>query len=236
LEIAVGIKQILDFFERLFMIWIGTAWGKGALALILGGVLSITSIFQYLIPPVFKVFTGVTVAIPETPAWVSLTLIILGIVLLVLSRLIPDRNTQIPRPNPHDVRLLADYRALITPRVTAFLNEHSFRLPFRVERTNALETLAHEWRGAHYEFLNAEMQQALEQTIAAARALCNLLDAHIFLDYNNPEIGSPLTDEDKRVGIQPGTRDAIAKMNAHAKAFVAAANNFERLARKTIPA
>lgn len=46
---AVSLKQFFEFAERLFKIWIGTAWGKGALALIVGGVLSINSIPQYIV-------------------------------------------------------------------------------------------------------------------------------------------------------------------------------------------
>jgi hypothetical protein len=101
LEIAVGLKQFFELAERLFRIWVGTAWGKGALALIVGGVLSITSIVQYIIPPVAKVF-GVTITIPETPIWLSLTLISLGILLLVLSRLLPDWSEQVPPAEPQN--------------------------------------------------------------------------------------------------------------------------------------
>jgi hypothetical protein len=238
LEIAVDLKQLFEFVERIFRIWIGTAWGKGALLLIAGGVLSITSIVQYIIPPAGKVF-GITITIPETPVWVSLTLIFLGILLLVLSRLLPDWSEQTPPakpPNPHDVRLLADYRELITPQLIGFLTEHTFRLPYRVETLNPLEVLAYEWRGAHYEFLDVELQSSLANVIGAARGLCGVVANRIFLDRNNPAIGSPLTDADLREGIQQGTRDAIQQMNTLAKGVVTTANNFERLARQKIPA
>jgi hypothetical protein len=237
LEIAVGLKQLFELAERLFRIWVGTAWGKGALALIVGGVLSITSIVQYIIPPVAKVF-GVTITIPETPIWLSLTLISLGILLLVLSRLLPDRSEQVPPaepPNPHDVRLLADYRDLMTPQLIAFLTEHTFRLPYRVDTLNPLEILAYEWRGAHHEFLDADLQQSLTNVIGAARGLCGMVANRIFLNRDNPAIGSPLTDVDLRSGIQQGTRDAIQQMNTLAKGVVTTANNFERLARQKIP-
>ncbi|WP_271557660.1 hypothetical protein [Bradyrhizobium sp. CCBAU 45394] len=233
----MSLTQILEFAERLFKVWIGTAWGKGALALIVGGVLSINSILQYLVPPLAKVI-GITVTIPETPIGVSFTLICLGILLLILSRLLPDWSEQsqaVQPPNPHDVRLLANYRELITPQLIQFLTEHTFRLPYRVDTLNPLEVLAYEWRGAHHEFLDLELKQSLSNVIGAARGLCGVVANRIFLDRNNPAIGSPLTDVDLRLGIQPGTREAIEQMNTLAKGVVTTANNFERLARQKIP-
>ncbi|MEH2531729.1 hypothetical protein V1277_001892 [Bradyrhizobium sp. AZCC 1588] len=229
-------RSFFDFCEKLFRVWIGTAWGKGALILIAGGVLSITSITQYVVPPFAKLF-GVSITIPDTPAWLSLVLIVLGISLLILQRVIPERPAiqEPPRGNPHDVKLLADYRALMTPELIAFLTDHSFRLPYRVSILNPLELIAYEWRGAHYEFLDSELQDSLSNVIGASRGLCNVITNRIFPDYNNPEIGTPLTDLDLREGIQPETRAAIEQMNTLAKGVVTTANNFETLARLKLP-
>jgi hypothetical protein len=230
-------KGHFEFAERLFRIWVGTAWGKGALLLIAGGVLSVTSIVQYILPPVAKVF-GLAIAIPETPVWLSLTLIALGILLLILSRVVPDNSEQMPpaqQPNPHDTTLLANYRALMTPGLIQFLTDHTFRLPYRLDILEPLEVVAYDWRGAHYEFLDAEMQQSLTNVIGAARGLCGVLVNRIFKDRNNPAIGSPLTGMDLRHGLQPETLEGIKQMNTLAKGVVTTANNFERLARQKMP-
>lgn len=234
---AMDLKPYFDFVERLFKIWVGTAWGKGALALIVGGVVSINGIWQYLIPPVAKVL-GIGITIPETPIWLSLSLVGLGILLLILQRLVPDwseGSLATKKPNPHDVKLLAEYRALITPQLIGFLTNHSFRIPYRRDTLDPLEELAYDWRGAHYEFLDLELQQSLAVFIGAARGLCGEIERQIFPEHNNPGVGSPLTDEDRRIGIQQSTRDAIARMNTLAKGVVTTANNFERLARQKIP-
>lgn len=227
-------KGLFELAERLFRIWIGTAWGKGPLLLIAGGVLSITSIVQYIVPPIAKAF-GLTIVIPETPVWLSLTLIALGIVLLILSRMMPDYSEQLPLaepPNPHDTTLLANYRTLITPGLIQFLTDHTFRLPYRLDTLEPLEVIAYDWRGAHYEFVDPEMQQSLTNVIGAARGLCGVLTNRIFKDRNNPDIGSPLTDVDLRLGIQPETLEGIKQMNTLAKGVVTTANNFERFARQ----
>lgn len=234
----MGLTSILEFFARVLKIWVGTAWGRASLILIGGGVLSITSIVQYLVPPIAKAISAITITIPDTPPWLSLILIVLGILVLVLSRLVPDRSqVALPdaQPNPHDVQLLSEYRALITSDLIRFLTEHSFRLPFRVALLEPLEMIAYEWRGAHRVFLDIEMQQALSDVTGAARGLCGVTTNHIFLDDRNQGIGSPLTHEDRQIGIQQATLDAIEKMNNLAKAVVTTANNFERLARQKMP-
>lgn len=232
----MAMPRIFEFVERIFRIWVGTAWGKGALALIFGGVLSITSIVQYLIPPVAKLLE-VKIAIPETPIWLSLTLVGLGILLLVLSRLIPDRSEQVAPaepPNPHDTQLLALYRKLITPQLVRFLTLHSFRDAFRNERIQPLEILADDWNTAHYEFIDAEVQDALEEARQLAREFCNLAGDKLFTDDRNPKLLTPLTYVDLGQGITPQTRANIAELNAAARKAAEAFNSFERIARQKI--
>ncbi|MCA1528534.1 hypothetical protein [Bradyrhizobium yuanmingense] len=230
----MGLKQIFEFAERLFIIWIGTAWGKGALVLIIGGVASINGVLQYIIPPIAKVF-GIDISIPETSIWLSLILIILGILLLVLPRIFPEQAVRAPEANPHDVRLLTDYRTLMTRELVTFLANHSFRFPYRFATLAPLERLADDWHGAHYQFLDAELQKALSSVTGAARGLCNKLDVSIFPDHGNPGFGSPLTDVDRQHGIQANTRETIRHLNALAKGVATTANNLEELARRKLP-
>jgi hypothetical protein len=222
------------FLERIFRIWKGTAWGKAALLLIAGGVVAINGILQFVIPPVALLF-GIRIVIPETPAWISFSLICLGIVVLVLSRITPDWSVLPKRPNANDVRFLEEYRALITPALIQFLRGHSFRTNYRQNRLSPLEVIAFDWRGAHYEFQDAELQTALSAVISLAESLCKEIDERIYPAGGNPGIGTSLTDEDRRIGIQPATRDAIKQMNALAKGVVVAANELERLARQKVP-
>ncbi|MDA9549585.1 hypothetical protein ACM43_35055 [Bradyrhizobium sp. CCBAU 45321] len=227
-------KQLPEFVERLFKIWIGTAWAKGALVLIIGGVVSINGIIQYVLSPLAETF-GINISIPETPAWLSLTLILLGIFVLVLSRVVPEQAEGVPAASPHDVELLANYRKLVTRELITFLTNHSFRFPYRFEKLAPLERLADDWRGAHYQFLDADLQKALTSVIGSARGLCNKLDTSIFPDRGNPGFGSPLTDIDRQRGIQQNTRETIRHLNALAKGVATTANKFEELARQKLP-
>jgi hypothetical protein len=108
-------------------------------------------------------------------------------------------------------------------------------MPYRRDTLDPLETIAYDWRGAHYEFQDTELQASLSTMIAAAKGLCRKVDERIYPDRGRPGVGTPLTDDDLRRGIQPGTRDAIKQMNELAKGVVAAANELERRARQKMP-
>ena len=178
---------------------------------------------------------GLRIVVPETPTWVSLVLIGAGIVVLVLSRLVPDRTTAQHQPNPHDVQLLGQFRTLITPQLVRFLRSHSFRLPFRRKRFDPVEELAFDWEGAHFEFQDPELNASLQSVRKAAQELAEKVAAHTYVDDHNREISHPLTRQDERLGIQPNTYKAIADMNNLRMNTVRAIDDFERLARRTMP-
>jgi hypothetical protein len=82
-----------NFLLELVRIWRGNGWNKAGTLLIAGGVLSVNGVAQYLIPSIGRVFK-LQISIPETPLWVSFLLIALGILMFVLSRVLPDRSIQ----------------------------------------------------------------------------------------------------------------------------------------------
>jgi hypothetical protein len=83
-----------DFLLDLARIWRGNYWNKAGFVLIAGGVAGLTGIWQYLIVPIGLLF-GLQIAIPEAlSTWVSIFLILVGFLMFVLNRVLPDRSMQ----------------------------------------------------------------------------------------------------------------------------------------------
>src|SRR5690348_9297020 len=101
-----------DFWLTAVRILRGNPWHVAALTLTVGGVATIRGVIQYLITPIGAAF-GIPITIPDTPLWVSLLLVFLGIGMFIAGRWLPERLPVVP-PSPHDVQLLAQYRALVT--------------------------------------------------------------------------------------------------------------------------
>jgi hypothetical protein len=88
-----------DFVLKLAKILIGNAWNRAALLLLAAGVAAINGILQYIVAAVAKI------TIPDTPPAVGFGLVAVGVGVLVLGRLIPDRNSEfgsLGRPSIRD--------------------------------------------------------------------------------------------------------------------------------------
>jgi hypothetical protein len=89
----MSLASMRDFFLALARIWRGNLWNRAGYLLIAGGVVSLTSITQYLILAIGQLF-GLQILIPETPTWIALLLIASGISIFILSRVLPDQPMQ----------------------------------------------------------------------------------------------------------------------------------------------
>lgn len=225
-------EQFFEFFERLFRIWKGNAWNKAASLLIIAGVTTITSIFQYVVVAIFSAL-GYRIVIPETPLWVSLFLIALGVALLVFGRL---AGTAAKRTaNPKDVALYRDFKKLITKNALAFIRDHNFRTPFERARLAPFETIACDWRGARFTFVDRVVQKKLEPVVAAANKLDNMISFYTYPCDGNAAWSTPLNREDERGDVTEATWGRIKEMNEGASDLIRRIDDFERTADARIP-
>lgn len=136
--------------------------------------------------------------------------------------------------HPADERLLTDFRALVTQPTLQWLHDHDFGNPVRSSFLDPLETIGATWRGADYEFVNAETQAAFMQVLALTRKLTSVTATHLF-PMANPEMRTVKTDEDQRTGRRSQqTLEATKVMNAMATDLWKAIDAFFRIARAKI--
>lgn len=81
-----------EFFLKAIRLLVGNAWNRASLALIVGGVAAASGWSQYVIPALAQRF-GVSVTIPDTPAYIGFLLIGLGILVLVLNRKVLEASS-----------------------------------------------------------------------------------------------------------------------------------------------
>jgi hypothetical protein len=229
-----GLVPLFDFFERIYTIWKGNAWNKAAYLLVLAGVASITSIFQYVIVAAFAV-TGVRLVIPETPLWVSFPLIAIGLGFFVLGRFLPDIVAK-RAANSKDVALYRQFKKHITANALAFMREHNFRIPFNRDYLSPFQTIAYGWRGGRFTFVDPIVQKMLEPVVASAMKLDQMIDHYTYPCDGNAAWSTPLTREDEHGGITPATLGRIKEMNEAASDLVGKIDDFEKTADARIPA
>jgi len=145
-------------------------------------------------------------------------------------------NRGTPRePNPRDVELLARVHKQLPEALRLFLHQHNFGTAFRIAQLDPIHELNETWRGALYEFHDAEVETAFKELRQKASAFGNLILERIFPIDSNPKMGWPKTDTDIRQGVQPTTTEAISRMNTMAAQLCEAIDEFDRVARDRIP-
>jgi hypothetical protein len=148
--------------------------------------------------------------------------------LLALMR--PPRPAE---PHPHDVALLEKVHHLLSVDLRQFLHLHNFGNPFRFATLHPFYEM-NEWVGAGYEFHDPEIEAKFAVVREIAARFGALVTERIFAMDNNPNIGSPKTDQDRAKGIQPSTLRGIKEMNDGAIALSAAIDAFDRVSRDRI--
>lgn len=138
-------------------------------------------------------------------------------------------------PNPRDIELLARVHTQLPEPLRVFLHQHNFGTPFRFRLLDPIHEMNETWRGALYEFDDAQVQIAFDELRQKASAFGNLILERIFPIDSNPKMGWPKTDIDIRKGVQPATMEAIGSINALAAQLSEAIDGFDRIARARIP-
>lgn len=211
-------KLILDIVK---IVW-GNGWSKTGSILALAGA---SSLLGWVVQ-----FIGglIGIDIPQPPEWASVLVMLSGVGLLAFGI---SRPTSAPAPNPHDVQLMCRFRQLITEQVIDFLRNHNFGTPWRRARLDALAEFAETWRGALFEFHDPDLNAALARAKASANSLEELIAVGSWPDWNNAEVQTVKTDDDRRLGTQPATVNKIREMNASATSLVRDFDALERVAQ-----
>ncbi len=138
-------------------------------------------------------------------------------------------------PHPHDVQLLERVHRQLPLGLRRFLHLHSFGTPFRVAVLDPIHEMNETWVGAAFEFEDAAIQASFTALRTGAAEFGALIGERIYAVDNNSKLGTPKTDEDRAIGLQPGTTQAIRDMDAKAAALSSLIDDFERIARRRIP-
>lgn len=141
---------------------------------------------------------------------------------------LPLRST---RTSPHDVRLLKDFRALVTPNAMRFLAEADFRFNVRLGGMGPFNEIAENWLGAYYEFVDPELQSAFKPVMTALFKFVELVESRIFPVDENLSYGSPVTSWDFASGTVRERRAGAGIINDTAHVLWRAVDALERVAR-----
>ncbi|KST60438.1 hypothetical protein AO398_14080 [Methylobacterium sp. GXS13] len=133
--------------------------------------------------------------------------------------------------NPQDVRLLQSFRDLVSPDAMRFLAQANFRFPVLLCGMVPFNNISENWLGAHYEFVDPEMQRAFGPVMSAMHEFVELVGSRIFSMDENPNYGSPVTSWDLASGTARDRREGASIINDTAHVLWRAVDKLERLAR-----
>jgi len=137
-------------------------------------------------------------------------------------------------PHPHDVELLAQVHRMLPLPLRQFLHQHSFGTPYRIAVLDPVQEMAATWVGAAFEFHDTAVQAAFTELLGVLRAFSELVAMRTYGMRDSQTMAWAKTDEDARIGVQPGTLQAIREMDALATELSAAIDNFDRVSRDRI--
>jgi hypothetical protein len=139
-------------------------------------------------------------------------------------------------PHPHDLELVARWRASLRDPLRRFLRDHDFNEAYRRKLLHPLHEIDAQWHGAQYELDDAELDRAFRAFHKANRAFCALLAERTHALDGNSELASAKTNLDATFGLQSGTRDAIVRLNLAARTLNDVIDGVEREIRIRIRA
>ncbi len=101
-------------------------------------------------------------------------------------------------------------------------------------KTDGLDQFTYEWRGAHHDFVDPNMQEKLINLRASANELAEAIAINTYpvdtnLSWSTPHPGSNALNADERA------LEAGKLLNAAATNYVAAVDSFEQIAKVKIP-
>jgi hypothetical protein len=146
-----------------------------------------------------------------------------------------DLRPQPPaQAHPYDVRLVRRFRKLFPEGVRRFLMEQSFGDVMRRTRMDPFFEIASDWRGAGFEFYDAEVQKSFAEVLKLNREFSEFALGHLHISRSNDALLTIKTDLDLQRGTQDSTVVAAKTLNEMATALSDAIDAFERVARQYI--
>lgn len=211
-------------------------WGSSLLklgsTLAIIGAAAITSIVQYVIIALFNYF-GQSINIPDTPPWIGITLVVLGICTAALGSYL-QRPLPPPGPNPHDVALLQTVRSKFSESELDFLRDHHFGSAFNFDRLAGTSDVAH-WRGPKYEFVDNQVEAVFLPVKLSSQKMCDLVAAKTWPHHHMPNHQTALPDHHDEWNPSLTTQESIRDLNQAASELVASLTEFERIAKVRVP-
>lgn len=204
-------KINLEIVLKIIQTFWGSSLPKLGSAIALIGATALTSILQYIVVGVASAF-GQKISIPDTPAWLGLMLVVIGVATASLGAYW-QRPLPPPRPNPHDVALLNRFRALFSEGLIDFLRNHEFSNPFRRDGLAGVSEVA-AWEGAKFEFVDTAVEKVFSEVRRAARRFAIAVDAETYPHKVQFHMQTVFTDDFDGWNVPEHTRAAIVKLNA----------------------
>ncbi len=138
------------------------------------------------------------------------------------------RRSPAAEPHPHDLALIAQWKACLGDPLRRFLRDHDFGEAYRRKLLQPLQEIAAQWQGAQYELDDRELDCAFGVFHAANRAFCTLLTERTRPLDQNQELATAKTTLDTGFGLQTHTRETIARLNLAASALNDAIDRVDR--------
>lgn len=218
-----------DFIVEVLRLYFGKIQNKASILLIIGGIEALTGGIQLLVASVIAAILDKPIAQPQTATWVGFALITLGMIFPAIE-VWKDWHAKPERAHPNDIALLARFRTLTPDHFQEFLRDHDFGNTFRRNNLDPIDVLAHDWKGARYEFVDKEVQMKFAELRQSVFEFLKVAEPRIYPHHMNPEMATTLTDTDRAREISKSTLDAIKTINQRASAVYTAIQEFERVA------
>lgn len=214
------------FWLNIVKILKGNAWSRTGSALAIFGA---TCSFGWVDQVVGRL---IGIDIPQPPLWFATMVMFTGVGLLIWGYSKLSLALESPNPNPHDVRLMGDFRDIFTNQLIEFLRNHNFGAPWNRNALDSLAEFAESWRGSRFEFSDFELNEILKKVKHSANDLEDLLASGSWAHRSNPDVLTVKTDVDYSRGVQKSTLDKIKKMNSAASRLVDDIDELEAAARE----
>ncbi len=222
-------------FQLLKLLWGSSLTKLGSSLAIIGAIALTGSLFEIVIAAAFSA-QGKPSPIPPIPTWIGLLILASGIGLAVLGTYWPQ-PMKVTGPNPHDIELLRRFRSQFTEVRKDFLRDHDFWGSFRRDALDFVTEVGN-WRGARFEFVDAELNALFEIVKERARQLDELSAMKTWPHRVVPHLQTALPDNHDEWDPNPQVVQAVKELNSASKALIEAADAFERVAivRVMVPA
>jgi hypothetical protein len=200
----------------------------------IAGVIGLTSIFQGVVVAIASA-AGYRVVLPDAPAWVGVTLLLVGVSTAILGaywQRVATMSSEMP--NTHYVALLQRFRAEFSEARKDFLRDQNFWVTFPSSALDAVFEVA-AWRGAASEFTDERLEKSFATVKRHAVELASFAELRTWPHRIAPNMHTALPDNHDEWRPAPETVAAVENLNRAAREFVTAVDEFERIARTRIP-